>query len=749
MDKNETPKNKSKPLSETSGVLFCDIIKQCMKNKENKWNDSNKSSSESQSSRCSNISEENASTMSSIHSENNDIYHRDSPSVPKSDIKKILEKRTEDKSIEYATKRKQNGSETTPHGQEFIVPIKNRIIRCYVPMINKNPCRNMTTNLPEYLLLLFTCVPFDCKNTRSSFNVIKGLKRMYSANGDVNINLKHKHNGRREHIKSDGNMHIINLNSKYKTKKMVTPEVDSIEIAEIMHWDAKFLEIEQSIDMGRVISSLPKCIKYDCNKQKKYKRQFVFVEDFNDDLSYRKMKNDKLELFTYLEKTAKIRENRKKSMMNKRIYVPCISVDDLLRSGLLPSVLKGMINISKIILGTDNLKASHFLFPMASKKEIARKKKAKVLLEANLFSRDPSRKMIQKGFTYEVTRHNELIYNGIRRSWQSLIMKIAYYETSPNTKNAKNTTTTENKKENKTEKNKESTKIINMEFYHSDFLTSWSSEKSEENEEACVAYNADKLFPVCRDFNVRRVDNIETKTCTIMEGYTTDPSPYINLDALEIYFKEKNSFKKGNSVIKIPPETHRYIPIWLFPFVLRECKGDLLYKAIAVGQSIIEYTEMFNKFIDDSVVNEHSDGYGITIEIADMCKSMLKAVAAVIEMHEFNVIKARMYDLKNINLDYLDKMNELEKNNQKMNAKIDQLNKKIDSITTENISLKKENAVLKNDMNMLDKKLSFIMNKLNLNTNFLHDNKRKHSMDAIRINKKKRKKKCSKIKKNN
>ncbi|MHA1682526.1 MAG: hypothetical protein ACTSUE_16430 [Promethearchaeota archaeon] len=553
------------------------------------------------------------------------------------------------------------------------VPIRHRVIKCVIPIFDKTPFPS-AGELPNGIMLEFACVPFNGKNTQSQYRKILKNKPLVSADPEAILEEHEKRLG--SHISSQGNIHLT------KTPPGVwgiwSPLVRSGAAQELLTWDVKFADLEYRMDPGVAFIPSDKTVKDPKPLDLSY-----MPENTNEDITAKNL----TQRMYLLASTKKVRDAYSSSMRSRRMYVPCISVDDLLRSGILPSVSAALKKLSLMILGINDVEMSAFLFPRVAREEVIQRKKA-----AAMFRGGHVKRMIDVGntrrfsfnITYKVPIFEEErktdIYKKIEREVKA---KIAYYETAEQVEQIKKD---EQRKRNKRMvPNEKSTTImkdvrrlmgkdVNQEDesdddevivttddglitsvverlsgkedakevldYYSDFSTSWNDSEDSRSgfgtseDTTPRKTNNGKLFQVSRKFTVRRVDDLSTMSCTVAGQTNWRPQAYICFPALEHYYTVPGRNTKGTKTIHLPIETHRWIPIWLFPFVLRMCQGDPLYKAMGGTESITYFVDMFDAAIVHAATSKSRVKGAIPVETAKLCRSLLRATAEFFEIEE-------------------------------------------------------------------------------------------------------------------
>jgi hypothetical protein len=392
------------------------------------------------------------------------------------------------------------------------------------------------------------------------------------------------------------------------------------------------------------------------------------------------------------------------------MYVPCISVDDLVRSGLLPSVQKAIAEISAMILGFDDLTSSEFLFPRLARHEVSKRKRA-----ASNFCPPPKEGWSTRSLSKHHFKINyEIPFSALEgteeyeRIKQSTGLKIAYYEMEQyidksdegdgyrgrGTSRARFAAGSPSRARyaagypNRASLN---TTIMVDEAYE-DFISSEVSEDTpsfcDEDEEELPEEGLGRVggryttpsepfskqeverrknakqFPVRRKFTVRRVDNLRKRTCTLAGYDGAIPTSYFCFEALNNYYCKRQCPVKMTVEVELPPETYRWIPIWLFPFVLRKCTGDPLHRALLGGDtSITYYVDMIDASIIRATNTLSTTKGGIPLETAKLCRKMLRAAAAFFEYEEHYNVRERMLDMKDAIMEHkqaiLDLQNEV------------------------------------------------------------------------------------------
>jgi hypothetical protein len=173
--------------------------------------------------------------------------------------------------------------------------------------------------------------------------------------------------------------------------------------------------------------------------------------------------------------------------------------------------------------------------------------------------------------------------------------------------------------------------------YYSDFSTSWSEDSRDafgtSEETPTKVKKRGKLFPVNRKFSVRRVDDLSTMRCSMAGKDDWRPQPYVCFPSLEHEYAT-NIGRTSSRSIDLPRETYRWIPIWLFPFVLRMCPGDALYKAMGGTESITFFVDMFDAAIVHAATSKSVSKGAIPVGTAKLCRSLMRTAAEFFEIEQ-------------------------------------------------------------------------------------------------------------------
>jgi len=600
------------------------------------------------------------------------------------------------------------------------IPIRHRVVQCLVPLGNREPFSFVGT-LPKGIMLEFPCVPFDGKDTRANYNHIQKNTPLESPDPEASLeNDVSTHNHR---VSPLGNLHMAN--HRGETYGIWTRKVRSATVIELMTWDTKFADLEYKLNPGVALLMNQNDRKY---REPEPLDLSHLPEECEEDLDAK----EQLQMMHVFASTRKQREKHRTNMYKRRMYVPCISVDDLMRSGMLPSVEKVLAKISGYILGINGVQASEFLFPRLANQEVSRRKTAASYFRDDSGTRTKARKLWEeekKGTSarkhsrknawrrkkfvidFEIPHSAEPGTKEYKEIKRNIEMMIAYYEKAPLVKKqvikdmagerelleiedckdvadlrlflkdmeqqernfdevkGKQNISVKGKENLRKEKGKEKERLEHYE----DFLSSDSedseafsfsddsrdrfpiSETETETEtrtgsraETSGKKNKPKLFPVRRNFTVRRVDNLSTRTCKLGNGgvWSGVPDAYICFQSISKYYC--THVGKTSRKIALPAETYRWIPIWLFPFVLRWCKGDPLYEAIRGGDdSITFYVDMFDAAIIRAANTASITKGAIPLEMANLCRSMLRVAAEFFEYEERHNVRQRMIEMKN------------------------------------------------------------------------------------------------------
>ena len=563
------------------------------------------------------------------------------------DIRSSEEEEEEEEPINVNT-----SFETIPVGGECLdIPIRNRVIKYFVPLIDRRPA-SFVNELPKGLLLEFSCVPIDYRNMRTYYNFILSQHKLVSPGDNANLAEHERRLGKR--VPPGGN--LANGKDTPGYWSVWTPYVPKGRAGCLMQWDAIFAEIEYRMDPGvallsvnRTMMSRKKFIPFHLRPTLKSRVEEDMTYIPKELYPFRKDKEleakETLKEMHRLETTKKRRDSHMSRVPNQRMYVPCISSDDLARSGLLPSVYSALAIVCKIVTGYSSTKATKYLFPRLAHQEILKRRKAAFLFTSTDTPEKTSGRVRKKRSTaveFNVPRsmkYGDEEYNTYTLKMQRI---ISYYEEAPEIERSaqrqrikeaalraardSSRQTSEQSKENS------GTREYSSEFFSSqnESETSYSSceddvyEDSESFSEGASrstkrnsglgtkrkyspevhrrdnegCYN-NKLFNVRRNFGVRRVDNFDTMTCLIVGVEPWVPQPFVSFSSLNYFYTTVRSEKIHK--IKLEKESYMMIPIWLFPFVLMECSQDPLYKAIGNAGSIVHMCESVADSISTAV----------------------------------------------------------------------------------------------------------------------------------------------------
>ena len=565
--------------------------------------------------------------------------------------------------------------------KERSIPIRNRVVQCLVPIGNREPFPFVGT-LPKGILLEFQCVPIDGKDTRANYNFIRKHSTLESPDPEASLEKDQRERNRR--VSPFGNLHYST--HRGNVHGVWTRKVRSAAVVELMTWDIQFSNLEYKLDPG--VALLP-------NEREYQDPEPLDLSHLPDTSKADREAKERLQMMHALSYTKKRREKYRTNLCYRRMYVPCISVDDLMRSGLLPSAEKTLAKISNYILDIDAVQASEFLFPRLASYEVTRRKNAASYFHSG---REESvngkeKYLIQYGIPHGLSPGMKE-YEDIKKDTEIM---IAYYEKAPLVKKLiakdiereRTLARAKDKHEEETDdlslllkgveeqekfggtKGKEKEKLE----YYDDFLSSEVSNSSslseDQSETSRDAFGpllvssekrnrkTAKQFPVRRNFSVRRVDHLSTRTCDVGISRNGVPEPYICFESISKYYC--THVGKTAREIELPVETYRWIPIWLFPFVLRWCQGDPLYEAIRGGDdSISFYVDMIDASIVRAANIASDEKGGIPLETAKTCRSMLRVATEFFEYEEKQNVRRRMLDMKAAILDHKEAITEHE-----------------------------------------------------------------------------------------
>ncbi len=345
-----------------------------------------------------------------------------------------------------------------------VAPMKKRVIEFLLPLAHQedNP---LTAPLPKGVLLNFYCAPINFGDTREWNNAVVKYDTLDGGSGSIS---QRDYEERTEHkILSTGNLWPRSSRRGNKGSASVwLPTVRSNAAHIFFKWDTLFAELHYREDPGTAL--LPanhdfvrgRLSKQRQPKSKPKRKRKIFDpirrqlevskehEKSNEEGSFsclprndRKTSHDEhdkeetvrgqklVEDMEWLKKTQAKRVPSIRRRPKQMMYVPCISADDLARSGLLPSVYTAMRTVTEKIIGFATREAVFYLFPRITSMEITRRRQASHDTRKGLSERFHAKQ--SSPIVFDVPPNLERGTREYARFTSYMTMAITYYEIAP------------------------------------------------------------------------------------------------------------------------------------------------------------------------------------------------------------------------------------------------------------------------------------------------------------------------------